>query len=54
MRAWWNIVYARDFFVNERYCVYGMCSRHFDIWGRDLGNENRGVSEAASHREENA
>ena len=26
-------------------------SQHVDIWGRNLGNENRGVSGATSHRE---
>ena len=25
--------------------------QHVDVWGRDLGDESRGVSEAASHRE---
>ena len=34
--------------------VYKSCSQHVDIWGRDLGDESRGFSEAASHREENA
>ena len=24
-----------------------MCSQHVDVWGRDLGNESRGFSEAA-------
>ena len=31
-----------------------MCSQCVDVGGRNLGNESRGVSEAASHREENA
>ena len=31
-----------------------MCSQHIDIWGRNLGDKSGGVSEAASHREENA
>ena len=34
--------------------VYGMFSQHVNIWSRNLGDEIRGVSEAASHREENA
>ena len=38
-------MYARGFFDDER-CV--------DIWGINLGSESRGVSETASHREENA
>ena len=25
--------------------------QHVDVWGRDLGNESRGFSEAASHKE---
>ena len=33
--------------------VYKVCSQHIDVWGRNMGNERRGVSEAASHREEN-
>ena len=31
----------------------GMCSQRVDVLGRDLGDESRGFSEAASHREEN-
>ena len=31
-----------------------MCSQHVDICGRNLGDESRGVSEAVSHRQENA
>ena len=31
-----------------------MCSQRVDVRGRDLSDESRGVSEAASHREENA
>ena len=31
-----------------------MCLQHVDIWGRDLGNESRGVSVVVSNREENA
>ena len=46
-------MYVRGVFENERCCVEGMCSQRVDVWSRDLGNENRGVSEAASHREEN-
>ena len=34
--------------------VKGKCSQRVDVWGRDLGDESRGVSETASHREENA
>ena len=34
--------------------VQGTCSQCVDIRGRDLRDESRGVSEAASHREENA
>ena len=49
-RAWWNIVYARGVFENERCCVYGMCLQRVDIRGRDLGDESRGFSEAACHR----
>ena len=30
------------------------CLQRVDVWDRDLGNESRGFSEAASHREENA
>ena len=42
------------FFENERCCVSGMCLQRVDVWSRDLVDESRGVSEAASHREENA
>ena len=31
-----------------------MCSQRVDVWGRDLGDESRGFSEAASHVVENA
>ena len=31
-----------------------MCLQCVDVWGRDFGDESRGVLEAASHREENA
>ena len=31
-----------------------MCLQHVDVWGRNLGDESRDVSEIASHREENA
>ena len=31
-----------------------MCSQHVDIWGRNLGDETWGVSEAASYRVKNA
>ena len=31
-----------------------LCSQHVDVWDRNLGNESRDVSEAASHREKNA
>ena len=31
-----------------------MCLQHVDVWGRNLGDESRGISETASHREENA
>ena len=31
-----------------------MCSQCVDVWSRDLGDESRAVSEAVSHREENA
>ena len=31
-----------------------MCLQHVDIWSRDLDDESRGISEAVSHREENA
>ena len=31
-----------------------MCLQHVDVWGRDLGVESKAVSEAVSHREENA
>ena len=34
--------------------VYGMRLQHVGVWGRNLGNESRGVSEAVSHRDENA
>ena len=37
--------------------VYKACVRSvliYDIWGKDLGDESRGFSEAASNREENA
>ena len=47
-------MYARGFFENERCCELGMCSQHADVWGRDLGDESTGVSEAACYREENA
>ena len=32
--------------------VYKACV--YSVWGRILGDESRGVSEVASHREENA
>ena len=28
-----------------------MCSQRVDVWGRDLGDESKGFSEAVSHRE---
>ena len=31
-----------------------MFLQHVDVWGRNLGDESRVVSEAVSHREENA
>ena len=31
-----------------------MCSQCVDVWGRNLGVKSGGVSEAVSHREENA
>ena len=31
-----------------------MCLQRVEVWGRDLGNESRHFSEAASHRAENA
>ena len=31
-----------------------LCIRCVDVWGRNLGNESRGASDAVSHREENA
>ena len=31
-----------------------MCLQRVDIWCRNLGDESKGVSEAASHREKNA
>ena len=31
-----------------------MCSQCVDIWGRNLGDESKSVSEAVRHREENA
>ena len=34
--------------------VQYMCLQCVDVWSRDLGNESKGVSEAVSHREENA
>ena len=34
--------------------VYSMCLQCVDVWGRDLGDESKGFSEAASHRKENA
>jgi hypothetical protein len=34
--------------------IYGVCSQHVDIWGRNLGDESRGGSEAVSHIEKNA
>ena len=35
--------------------VYKACVRSvLTAWGRDLGNESRGFSEAVSHRVENA
>ena len=44
-------MYARGFLKGV---VYKGCSQCVGVWGRNLGNESRGVSEAASHREENA
>ena len=46
-------MYVRGVFENEKCGVKGMCLQRVDVWGRDLGDENRGFSEAASHREEN-
>ena len=34
-------------------CI-SMCSQRVDVWGRNLGDESGGVSEAASNREKNA
>ena len=34
--------------------VYNACVRRMLTYGAGLGDESRGVSEAASHREENA
>ena len=31
-----------------------MYSQHADVWGRNLSDESRGVSEAACHRKKNA
>ena len=31
-----------------------MCTQCVDIWGRNFGDESRGVSDVASHREKNA
>ena len=31
-----------------------MCSQHVDVWGRNLADGSRSVSEAVSHRERNA
>ena len=45
-------MFVGGFFENERYCALGMCLQRVDVWNRDLGDESRGVSEAASHREE--
>ena len=33
--------------------IKGVCLQHVDVWGRNLVDESRDVSEAASHREEN-
>ena len=31
-----------------------MCLQCVDVWGRNLGDESMGVSEAMNHREQNA
>ena len=33
--------------------VYKVCLQHIDVWDRNLGDESRSVSDAASHREKN-
>ena len=51
-----GILCSRGASLRMKGVVYniGMCSQCVDVWGRDLGNESSGFSEAASHREENA
>ena len=39
-------MYVSGVFEDARCCVKGMCSQHIDVWGRNLGNKNRGVSDA--------
>ena len=47
-------MYVRGFSEDERCCVQGIYLQHADVWGKNLGDESSGVSEAASHREKNA
>ena len=49
-----GILCTRGVSLRMKGVVSGICLQHVDVWSRDLGNESRGVSEAASHREENA
>ena len=34
--------------------MYKVWLQHVDLWGRNLGDESRGVSENVTHREKNA
>ena len=50
-----EILYMQGTSLRMKGVVYKACVlQHVDIWGRDLADECRGVSEAVSHREENA
>ena len=43
-----DILCMRGNYLRMKGVVYKAC---VDVWGRDLGDESRGFSEAASHRE---
>ena len=49
-----GILCTRGASLRMKGVVYKACVCSVFVRGRDLGDEGRGVSEAASHREENA
>ena len=46
-------MYTRGFSEDET-CIRCVFTAHVDVWGRNLSNESKGVSEAASHSKKNA